>query len=56
MQYPGGVAVEPTSHRVYFSESVDDTISYVNADGSNRTVVFHSTDVLSNPRGLAFKP
>lgn len=55
-KYPGGVAIDPASHRVYFSDNADDTITYVNADGSGRTVVYRSTDALANPRCIAIKP
>jgi DNA-binding beta-propeller fold protein YncE len=54
--FPGGVAIEPASHRIYYTDNIDDTVSYVSADGSGRTAVYKATDAFSNPRGVAIRP
>jgi len=54
--YCDGVAVDPVGGRVYFTDNVTDTIASVLYDGSVRVELYRSSDKLSNPRGLAFRP
>jgi len=54
--FPGGVAIDSTSHRVYFTDNDTDTVAYVNADGSGRTVIYTASDRFANPRGVAIRP
>ena len=54
--FPGGVAIEPDSRRIYFTDNIDDTVSYVSGDGTGRTVVYKAADAFANPRGVAIRP
>jgi DNA-binding beta-propeller fold protein YncE len=54
--FPGGVAIEPQSHRIYFTDNDTDTVAYVNMDGSGRTVIYTASDRFANPRGVAIRP
>ena len=55
-QYPTGIAVDRLAQQVYWTDNITDRVSRVAYDGTGATVLYTSTDPLSNPTGLAVDP
>jgi DNA-binding beta-propeller fold protein YncE len=54
--YITGVAVSPTTQRVYWTDNVTDALKACDSDGSNVVQLYRSADVFNNPRGVAIDP
>jgi hypothetical protein len=50
--FPQGIAIDPTTALLYFTDNVTDTITRMSLDGSAPVVVYQNPDPLSNPYGV----